>query len=253
MAHCSGLQIERGRRIFRKKRIWVIAILCLTGVAAKAQDTLRPAAVLKFTPSMLLDLDNTLTLGAEMPFGKRWGVQQEVGWGSSFTNLWNEHSVYPDKNNWRFRTQLRYYFSNPYSTSGGWYFAMEYFRKEIFIRQYQAFGRQCNTGTGTCAYFEEGILRTRRRVSALHGKFGFQWLIPDRMIFDIYIGGGFRKLLVTNDDPLGQANTNLFRTDVFNLRTLRPGRYEAIPSISAGFSLGFLLKQKKRKVVPLRS
>lgn len=237
----------------RSKGLWIIALLWLTAATAWAQDTLRPTVILKFTPSMLLDIDNTLTLGAEVPFSKRWSMQQEVGWGNAYTNLWNEQSLYPDKNNWRFRTQLRYYFTDPYSPSGGWYFALEYFRKEIFIRQYQALGRQCNPVTGTCAYFEEGILRTRRRVSALHGKFGFQWQFADRMLFDFYIGGGFRKLLVTNDDPLGQANTNLFRTNVFNLRTLRPGRYEAIPSISAGFSLGFLLKQKKRNVVPLRS
>lgn len=232
---------------------WLLLLLLFIESALQAQDTIRPSVVLKFTPSMLLDPDNTLTLGAEIPFSTRWSVQQEVGWGNSYTNLWDEHSRYPDKNNWRFRSQLRYYFTNPYSRAGGWYFALEYFRKEIFIRQYQAIGRQCNPATGTCAYFEEGFLRTRRRVSALHGKFGFQWAFPDRVVLDLYLGGGFRNLIVTNDDPLGQANINLNQTDFFNLRSLRPGKYEPIPSISAGFSFGFLLTQKKRKVVPLRS
>ncbi len=226
--------------------LWVTSSL-------QAQDTVRPAVILKFTPSMLLDPDNTLTLGAEIPLSRRWSVQQEVGWGNAYMNLWDERSRYAEKNNWRFRTQLRYYFEKPNSKLSGSYFALEYFRKEVFIRQYQAIGRQCNPLTGTCAYFEEGILRTRRRVSALHGKVGYQWLIPDRMVVDIYVGGGFRKLIVSNDDPSGQANTNLIQSDLFNLRSLRPGNYEPIVSLSGGFSLGILLTQKKRKVVPLRS
>jgi hypothetical protein len=228
-------------------------LLLLFTFSLQAQDTIRPAVILKFTPSMLLDPDNTLTLGVEIPLSVRWSVQQEVGWGNAYMNLWDERSRYTEKNNWRFRTQLRYYFEKSNSKLSGSYFALEYFRKEVFIRQYQAIGRQCNPLTGTCAYFEEGILRTRRRVSALHGKFGYQWLIPDRMVVDIYIGGGFRNLIVTNDDPLGQANINLIRTNFFNLRSLRPGKYEPIASISAGFSLGILLVQKKRKVLPLRS
>ena len=244
----------------QKMQIFKILLKLLNGLIAlwaisslQAQDTIRPAVIVKFTPSMLLDPDNTLTLGVEIPLSSRWSVQQEVGWGNAYMNLWGERSRYPDKNNWRFRTQLRYYLSKSSSGLSGSYFALEYFRKEIFIRQYQAIGRQCNPATGTCAYFEEGILGTRRRVSAFHGKFGYQWLIPDRMTVEIYVGGGFRKLIVTNDDPSGQTNTNLGRTDFFNLRSLRPGKYEPIPSISGGFSLGILLVQKKRKVVPLRS
>lgn len=236
-----------------KRSQWALLLVLFIEFSLRAQDTLHPKILLKFTPSMLLDPDNTLTLGAEIPLSTRWSVQQEVGWGNAYMNLWGERSRYPDKNNWRFRTQLRYYLSKSSSGLSGSYFALEYFRKEIFIRQYQAIGRQCNPATGTCAYFEEGILRTRRRVSALHGKFGYQWLIPDRMTVEIYVGGGFRKLIVTNDDPSGQANTNLGRTDFFNLRSLRPGKYEPIISLSGGFSLGILLVQKKRKVVPLRS
>jgi hypothetical protein len=222
-------------------------------LSIRAQDTIRAKVVLKFTPSMIFDFDNTFTLGAEIPLFKNWSVQQEIGWGNSYLNVWDEKARYPDKNNWRFRTQVRYYFSNPYNTSGSWYLALEYFRKEVFIRQYQALGRQCNSLTGNCAFFEEGILRTRRRVSALHGKIGYQWLIPDRMVFDVYLGGGLRNLIVSNDDPAGQANTNLFRTDLFNTRTLRPGKYDTMPSISAGFSIGFLVAHKKRKTLPLRS
>ena len=246
----SGIFTKRlGRNLLFCPR-WMLLLLFTSSL--QAQDTIRPAAIIKFTPSMLLDPDNTLTLGAEIPLGTRWSVQQEVGWGNSYTNLWDEHSRYPDKNNWRFRTQLRYYVTKSASKLSGSYFALEYFRKEEFIRQYQAIGHQCNPATGTCAYFEEGFLRTRRRVSVLHGKFGYQWLVPDRMSIEIYVGGGFRKLIVTNDAPLGQANTNLGRTNLFNLRSLRPGNYAPIISLSGGFSLGILLVQKKRKALPLR-
>ncbi len=238
---------------FYQKWKWMICILFFAKSYLQAQDTLQPVIIIKFIPSMLLDPDNTLTLGTEIPLGHRWSVQQEVGWGNAYMNLWDERSRYADKNNWRFRTQLRYYFAKSDSKLSGSYFALEYFRKEVFIRQYQAIGRQCNPLTGACAYFEEGFLRTRRRVSALHGKLGYQWLIPDRMVVDIYVGGGFRKLIVTNDDPLEQANANLIQTNLFNLRSLRPGNYDPIVSISAGFSLGILLVQKKRKALPLRS
>jgi hypothetical protein len=35
------------------------------------------------------------------------------------------------------------------------------------------------------------------------------------MVVDIYVGGGFRKLIVTNDDPLGQTNANWIQEWVF--------------------------------------
>lgn len=244
---------EESATFSSRKWKYLLLALFFAKTYLQAQDTLPPRLIVKVTPSMLLDPDNTLALGAEIPLGRGWSLQQEVGWGNAYMNLWDERSRYADKNNWRFRTQLRYYFTKPASRLVGSYFALEYFRKEIFIRQYQAIGRQCNPLTGACAYFEEGILRTRRRVSALHAKFGYQWLIPDRMVVDMYIGAGLRKLIVTNNDPLGQVNTNVRDINLFNLRSLRPGHYEPIVSISGGFSLGILLVQKKRKVVPLRS
>lgn len=253
MVSQAALIQKAGNKTFSyQKWKWIICVLFLAKSYLQAQDTLQPALIIKIIPSMLLDPDNTLTLGTEIPLGRRWSIQQEVGWGNAYMNLWDERSRYTEKNNWRFRTQLRYYFEKSNSKLSGSYFALEYFRKEVFIGQYQAIGRQCNPLTGTCAYFEEGILRTRRRVSALHGKFGYQWLIPDRMVVDIYVGGGFRKLIVTNDAPLGQTNINWTRMGLFNFRSLQPGNYDPIISLSGGFSLGILLAQKKRKALPLR-
>ncbi|MEZ4905247.1 MAG: DUF3575 domain-containing protein [Spirosomataceae bacterium] len=185
-------------RIRRKIIIYLLFCVMAVNQLVDAQDTLHPvimvkstpAVILKFTPSMLLDLDNTLTLGVELPLNSRWSVQQEIGWGNSQFNLWGDDSLYPHKNNWRFRTQLRYFIFKSTTHQGGWYLAAEYFRKEVFIRQVHAFGRDCNPITGTCAYFQEGILRTRRRVSAIHGKLGYQWILPDnRISLDLYMGG----------------------------------------------------------------
>lgn len=238
--------------IFQTKCVLFFLIGVLLSKKSFTQDSTQTSLILKFTPSMLLDLDNTLTLGIEVPLSSLLSVQQEVGWGNSVLNLWDERTRYPNKNNWRFRTQVRYIFSKNKSGVGGWYVAVEYFRKEIFIKQLHGFGRDCNPNTGTCAYFEEGLLQTRRRISALHGKLGYQWAVPDaRVVFDFYLGGGYRRLIVTNNNPLGQ--TNAVWDGFFNFRSLRPGKYEPTVSLSAGFSLGIFLGQKKRKPLPLHS
>jgi len=227
--------------------LWIMSLVCAQTLWG--QDTLKPKVILKTTPSMLLDWDNTLALGVEIPLYRHWSLQQDLGWGNSKFNLWGDGEQYPNKNNWRFRTQLRYYFTDNSVRMGGWYFAAEYFRKEIFIVQNHAFGRDCNPTTGVCAYFEEGLLHTRRRVSALHGKMGYQWFIPDtRLVFDCYFGGGYRRLIVTNDDPSFRGNwvrnPSLFRP-------IRPQKYEPAVSLSFGFSLGILFAQKREKAVPL--
>jgi len=222
------------------------------GKSLWAQDTLRSRAILKTVPTTLIDLDNTFTLGVEIPIQTRWSIYQEAGWGDAALSPWEDGKEFASKNNFRFRTQGRYYFSDPYSERGSWYLAVEYYRKEVFINEYRALGRSCNPATGGCAYFEEGFVKTRRRVSASHIKAGYQVVVPRRLVIDLYLGGGFRKLLVTNDAEEGAINNWFWNRELFNFRTLRPGRYETIPSISGGFSLGILLGQRNPKALPLR-
>jgi len=227
-------------------------LMGISTVSVCGQDTLRPKVILKTIPTTLLDPDNTLTLGVEIPIKKRWSLSQELGWGNGALNVWGEDTMYTNKNNFRFRTQGRFYFDDPFTERGSWYIAAEYYRKEVFITEYRALGRGCNSQTWSCAYFEEGYLKTRRRVSAGHLKIGYQVLVPKRFVIDVYLGGGLRRLLVTNDAAEDAINAWIWNRSLFNFRTLRPGRYETIPSISAGLSIGILLGQRNPKALPLR-
>lgn len=236
----------------KKLSLYWLFLFSLMGKTLWAQDTLRPKIILKTVPTTLIDPDNTLTLGAEIPIATHWSIYQEAGWGNAALSPWEDGKKFASKNNFRFRTQGRYYFSDPYSQRGSWYLAAEYYRKEVFIKEYRALGRGCNPATGGCAYFEEGLVKTRRRVSASHVKAGYQVVVPRRLVIDLYLGGGFRKLLVTNDAEEGTINNWFWNRDLFNFRTLRPGSYETTPSITGGFSLGILLGQRNPKALPLR-
>ncbi|MCU0341469.1 MAG: DUF3575 domain-containing protein [Spirosomaceae bacterium] len=222
---------------------YTLIILVLFGCfwqTAQSQDTLRLDYILKWTPSMLLDPENSIMLGAEIPIGKRWSVQQEVGWGHNAFNAYsNEKARYPNRQTWRFRTQIRFYFPTFSYNGDKFYIAGEYFRKNVLTDSYQGVGRLCNPTTGACAFFEELEVRSNRRVNAFQGKIGYLFYLSPRFVLDLYVGGGIRDLLVT-DNASGTPPNAPVRG--FDLRSTRPGRYGTMPGISAGFHLGIALK-----------
>ncbi len=214
-----------------------------------AQVIPLPKAILKTIPSTLIDPDNTFTLGLEVPLPKRWSVQQEIGWGHNSFNVYSyERDQYPNRQTWRFRSQIRYYFNDLSSPNGSFFAALEYFHKNVTTDQLQAVGRDCNTWGG-CAYFEEVAVRTHRLVSAGHFKLGYVLITQKKMAIEIYAGLGVRGLRVKNN--LDGTSLNLLRRDFFNLRPNQPGNYGTMPGLSAGIALGYAFRPRKPKSVSL--
>lgn len=221
-------------------KIFLLLISCWH--LASAQDTLRLPVIIKWTPSMLLDPDNSLTLGVEIPISRRGSIQQEIGWGH---NQFNAHSYekeqFPTRQTWRLRSQFRLYIPSFSVGRDKFYLAVEYFRKNVLTERYQSVGRLCNPTTGTCVYFEEITIRSNRRVNAFHGKAGYVFFLSSHFILDLYVGAGIRDLVVTDNSGNNLPNNT---NRLWDWRTTRPGRYGTMPSISAGFHLGIAFNQK---------
>jgi len=229
------------------RKCCLLPLLAFAGTVSYAQipkpDTLGSVIILKITPLALFDLDNTVQLGVEVPLkNPAWTLQQELGYGHSAFNLWyNERQRYPDRETWRFRTQIRYYFLKQNRNSP--YMAGEYLLKKNSEERYEAVGMDCATdrfGGRNCAYFQNRSVHLARFVNAFHLKLGWQFSIGERMSFDTYVGGGIRALRVKY---VGLPSNSFFngRRDFLTFRNDWPGRYGPTPSLSAGFHLGYRL------------
>ena len=97
----------------KKLSLYWLFLFSLMGKTLWAQDTLRPKIILKTVPTTLIDPDNTLTLGAEIPIATHWSIYQEAGWGNAALSPWEDGKKFAGKNNFRVRTQGRYCFSDP--------------------------------------------------------------------------------------------------------------------------------------------
>lgn len=225
------------------KKPFALILLLLTPAYGYAQapkpDSLGSVVILKITPLALFDVDNTLQLGLEVPFhNPAWTFQQEVGYGHSSFNIWyTERENYPDRETWRFRSQLRYYFRNNNQSSP--YIAGEYLFKKNSEQKTESVGVDCLNGPfGPCAYFQIKDRNLGRFVNAFHIKWGWQFRMGGRWYFDTYVGGGIRALQVRYLDGGGRSLDNrgisIFRKDT-------PGRYRPIPSLSAGVHFGYRL------------
>ncbi|GAB2789669.1 hypothetical protein GCM10027275_38310 [Rhabdobacter roseus] len=216
--------------------IFFVLLLGQPGRAQGSADTLAPGVILKLTPLALFDLDNTIQLGAEVPFGsRRFSFQQELGYGHNAFNFWqSEREEYPNRETWRFRSQLRHYFRKRAPLGG--YVAVEYLLKKNSQLDWRSVGRDCSENGG-CAYFENRQVHLVRYVNAFHLKFGGQWKLGSRTTLDFYLGGGLRSL---NVKRLG-IDELVLRRDFLPIRTNTPGRYGPNPSASLGIHLGYLL------------
>ncbi|WP_428659768.1 DUF3575 domain-containing protein [Runella sp.] len=232
---------------------WALALLILVNtivVTLHAQVIPLPKAILKTIPSTLIDPDNTLTLGLEVPLTNRWSVQQEVGWGHNSFNVYSsEREEYPNRQTWRFRSQIRYYFSDISSPNGSFFIALEYFRKNVLTDQIQSVGRDCDPLTGACAYFQVLPVRINRQVSAGHFKWGYAFSTQSKITIEIYMGLGIRSLIVK--DNSGRTMTNIFRNRFLTFRPDTPGNYGTMPGVSAGIALGYAFRPRKPKSLSL--
>lgn len=250
MSHSTKRSVAKNNRLFRF--IITSVLLIYTLPFLQAQVIPLPKAILKTIPSTLIDPDNTFTLGVEVPLANHWSVQQEVGWGhNSFNVLSSEREQYPNRQTWRFRPQVRYYFSDISSPNGSFFIALEYFEKNVLTDGAQAVGRDCNPLTGACAYFQEIPVRTRRRVAAGHFKWGYAFESQHRMALEIYMGLGIRELVVTDNSGGATSNNIWNRGGLLSFRPDRPGYYGTMPGFSAGIALGYAFRSRKPKAVSL--
>lgn len=227
------------------KKWWLLIGWVLLGTVAQAQiprpDTLGSIIILKITPLALFDLDNTVQVGLEVPLrNPAWTIQQELGYGHSAFNLWyGERRQYPDRETWRFRSQIRYYFRKRNQNSA--YIAGEYLFKKNSEEKFESVGMDCLNGQfGPCAYFQNRDVHLGRFINAFHAKWGGQIVIGEHMLMDIYLGFGIRSLVVRY---LGvpKSDTPDIGRDFFPVRTDRIGRYHPTGSFSMGFHFGWRL------------
>ncbi len=241
------------RRGFLRQWHMILFIMVNAGaLSLQAQVIPLPSVILKTIPSTLVDPDNTFTLGVEVPLSGHWSVQQEIGWGhNSFNAYATERAEYPNRQTWRFRSQVRYYFSDISSPNGSFFLALEYFRKNVLTDQMMAIGQGCNPLTGACAYFQEMPVRTRRQVSAGHFKWGYAFETQHRIAIEIYMGIGIRELVVKDDSDGATSNIIWNRPGLFTFRPNRPGYYGTMPGVSAGIALGYAFRPRKPKSLSL--
>ncbi len=227
----------------------LVGLLCALAGFGHAQtprrDSLGSVILLKVTPLALFDVDNTIQVGIELPLpNPAWTVQQEMGYGHSSFNLWyGEREQHPDRETWRFRSQIRYYFLKQNQRS--LYLAGEYLFKKNSEERFDAVGMDCTFGQfgRQCAYFQNKNTHLGRFVNAFHFKFGGQFPIGERWFMDAYVGLGLRGLRVRY---LGMDNNQQVDQDpgFFSLRTNRPGIYGPFGSASLGIHLGYRLGGK---------
>lgn len=230
---------------------WFLAFVLMGGIVPSqtstvvAQDSIpapvvRNAApvLLKFCPIHLLDPDNTLTAGVEIPLGRWTSVQQEVGFGISELNLFYSQRVRYDRfTTWRFRSQVRLYLSRSQTWPRGFYGALEFLHKRVYQYETRSVGRDCNPATGACSYFEITSEPRLKRVNAYHMKFGYQNAISRRFTIDAYLGFGLRSIAIREPGeprPVNRQNDWFWSADT-------PGIYRPVPSLSAGFHVGYAI------------
>ena len=243
--------------------IYFLLFICLFGqIKGVAQnDTLvykssyphnafgYPKWAFKWNALTLIDVDATLQLAAERFLGKRWSVQQEIGygwwtWNNSGNNTTNEQRNHYQT--WRFRTEGRYYLSNFEENNFGKYVALEILYKQVSYPQTQTIGRNCMNGR--CDYYEIADYLYVRRVAAGHIKVGLQGIVGKRFLVDFFAGIGIRQIEVRyeglpKDNIQTYQSTRSGRVSLFNRQT--EGNFIVL-SGTLGLRIGYMTYHPKQ-------
>lgn len=221
--------------------IWTFACCCLMALASVGQIDAQSAekhVIIKFAPLALVDFDNAIQFGVEVPLGKGISVQQDLGYGPKGINGWQSTSDNPaEKQTFKSRTNLRYYYLERRRMKP--YVSAELLLKRVIYSQNKWVGMECSERWGPCNYFENKMIKTRRMVGAGHAKAGMQFYFSSRIALDLFAGVGFRSIKVRSMTSLPgnvrvPRNDNWFENDT-------PGTNEFIPSLSLGAHIGFIL------------
>jgi hypothetical protein len=213
-----------------------------------------PKWAFKWNAPALIDIDATLQIAAERFLGKRWSVQQEIGYGwwnlnsqsnSQNSNPNNNQQPGNDYKTWRFRTEGRYYINNYEESNMGLYVAGEFLYKRVSYPQTQTIGRDCIDGG--CNYFQVVDYLYVRRVMAGHFKVGLQSIIGKRFLVDFFAGIGLRYIQVRHegkpqDDIREYQDYGVGLGSLFNRREI--GDY-TVPSGTFGLRIGLMTYRPK--------
>ncbi|MCF0062586.1 hypothetical protein MUK70_01445 [Dyadobacter chenwenxiniae] len=220
----------------------ILAGCCMQGFACFGQidaESAQKHVIIKFSPLALVDFDNSVQFGVEVPLGKSGlSLQQDLGYGPTGMNMWYEPGDdRPNKETFKSRTQLRYYYLTRRRMKP--YVAGELLLKKVIYSDNKWVGMECEQPWGDCNYFENKLVKTRRMVHAGHAKAGMQFYFSSRIAMDLFAGVGFRNIRVRSISDL-PANTRIPRTDRwFEYDT--PGTNEFIPSLAMGVHFGIIL------------
>jgi hypothetical protein len=194
--------------------------------------------IVKFSPLPLFDADNTVQFGVEVPLGKSGiSLQQDLGYGQSKFSMWySDYTNPPNKETFKSRTQLRYYYFDGRKVRG--YLGGEVLLKKVVYRDNQWVGMDCNE-FGTCGFFQDREIKIARFVGAGHFRMGWQFYFGSRMTLDLFTGVGMRNIRVRAITP-GLEDMRYSRPKEMWANT-SPGSNDVVPSLVLGFHLGIIL------------
>lgn len=220
-------------------------ILFFFPLLLQAQDTIAvykdfSSPIIKFSPLSLIESLQSVQFALEHQLGGRISLQHEAGYIYKFdeVDIWGSSDPYLNTRGVRLRNEIRYYFDpKPKKLEGG-YFAGELLYNFLRFDKSTSVGRDCN-GSWNCQYYEYMYYRAQKQVFALHLKVGYQALMANRLVLDIYGGYGGRHLKELNLHPPEGLQPN----DRFNFTGEK--YIDNRISLSLGFKLGYLLVKRE--------
>jgi hypothetical protein len=230
----------------RRAFLAMLALLCplCRSFAQFDVESARKNVIIKYSPLPMLDFDNTIQFGVEIPLGKGdFSVQEDLGFGHSSFNIWyHEENEVPDKQTFKSRTHLRWYFVERRRMRA--YVGPEFLYKKVVYREEQWVGRDCAGGRGgPCSFFENREVRVDKNVGAVHARFGWQFIFPSRLTLDVFSGLGFRS--VVNKSRTPSIPDSEIRSIYDHWQSVGPSERDILPSLVLGIHLGIVLGKYK--------
>lgn len=228
------------------RTLFTIFALLGTVCSSLAQFDVESAkrhVIVKYSPLPMFDFDNTIQFGVEIPLGKgNFALQEDLGYGNSSFNGWYRSERRPDKEIFKSRTHLRWYFMERRRMRA--YVGPEVLLKKVVYRESQWIGKECTGLYGPCSFYQNQDVRVDKNVVAGHVRFGWQFITPSRFTFDVFTGLGFRRIFGASHSP-GIPDSEV-RSVYDNWEYVSPNESDLIPSLVAGFHLGMVLGKYRR-------
>lgn len=206
-------------------------------------ESAKRHVIIKYSPLPMFDFDNTIQFGVEVPLGNGdFALQEDLGYGNSSFSGWYDKDDRPDKQIFKSRTHLRWYFMERRRMRA--YLGPEVLYKKVVYRDSQWAGRDCDGPFGPCSFFQNQNVRVDKNVVAGHARFGWQFITPSRFTFDVFAGVGFRHIFATSHSP-GVPDSQVLRIHD-NWEDLDPNKSDLRPSAVLGFHFGIVLGKYRR-------